>query len=169
MSKRKGSAQNLFKPAFDAIDHNLEVAVWGRFAERRYRAARDIVEGWTLDKMAKEHLLGDKIFDPAIQDRLKCIEGETIEFVRTAIQNKDPDALRKLADVLDPLMDAATPRAILIIAYVKAFWRIDKCRFTIREIRDWIAEIEDIEPPFEEAFEKSVRRLIKQLGIPTGQ
>jgi hypothetical protein len=167
MSKRKGSSENDFRPGIKMLERNLTVATWGRFATARYDQAREIVEGWAVapakEVVAKEVPSKAR----AMQKDLDWYSKITVKYVRNAVLSKDAEALRKLAEVLEQLHVAASPVAAAVLIHVM-HTRDNNLyhQFTFLEIRDAVAEFEGLKPPYEEKFEKQLRRLIKKLGIP---
>lgn len=189
MSKRKGSAEKLFKPDAKPVvglglndvgmdlqaqieegkklDHNFAVATWGKFSEERYRQAREIVEGWAAAPAKEDIARQWPIKAPMLQKQLARLSEVTAKYVRESVLKRDAEAFRKIADLLEQLHLAASPRAAAILFHVQTARVLNRDhQFTFFEIRDAVAELEEIMPPFEEKFEKNLRRLISKLGIP---
>jgi len=184
MSKKKGSAENLLKPGRKFYAHNAKVAMWGAFSAVRYSEVRQLVEGWDTAS-TYEIALQQPMPEPASQkekqwvidksfhlnNKLGDLASKTVLLVRKAVENKDSGSIRKLADVIDHLKDLRAPNSTqagsldvsLLALYVRA--KPAHHVFSFSELRDWLAEAEGIQPPFDENFEQRVRRIIKKIGI----
>jgi hypothetical protein len=183
MPKRKGTAENKIKPGRENLENNAKIALWGPYAEERYDEARKLAEGWSSASIYEE--VWDIAYsEPAtlrerqrviaksshLRGKLARLALDTIRYVRAAVERGYGEDLRKFGDVIDHMRKIRNPAegaGSADLAFVALYVRYKPAhhRFSFNELRDYLAELEGLKPPFDENFDKRVHRIIKKLGI----
>ena len=110
--------------------------------------------------------LNAKERDPAKIESLKWWKNHAKEQIYTYIENalktSNGEPLRLLADILDnKIAKSDDAFALIEFCLTKPHTHI----FTFKELRDGFAHLMNLKPPYDEAIEKRLRRLISVFGI----
>jgi hypothetical protein len=174
MSKKKGTAERLFRPLYvdgqDAADfekrvwENKVVATAGVTANKNYLKARLVRFAWQVMK-AKQAQIENEPNNPVIEGWkavAQITRTEINKFIDDALETNDAKSLRLLAEVLESVEPRSTD-ALLLINFCQS--KPHDYIFTFKELLQGYAAGMKLTHPFDEAIEQRVRRLIKIFGI----
>ena len=172
--KKKGTAEKLFIPLYVAGQNGADfekrawqnqlVATEGATIHKKYVKARIVRFSWLVMKTKQAQIENDP--------NNKLIEGwkavaqvtraEVTKYIDDALETNDANSLRLLAEVIQNVEPKSTD-ALLLIQFCQT--KPHDYIFTFKEVMAAYANFQSLMPPYDEAIEKRVRRLIKIFGI----
>jgi hypothetical protein len=167
MSKKKGVAENKLKKGDDTYDHNIRVALWGTVSDKRYYRAREIVIGWNIAKAAEQMAEIDESTRGQMLKSIEDLRKITCDFVRDAVEKSDAEALRKMAEVIERKDHPPSVDVAILQMHLENYRYDPNHKFTFKEMREVLAKALGIPRPYEEKFDRRVRRIMRKILAST--